>query len=205
MRPRLLLAALLAVPQLTLAAETDPWADTGIRGQFRRAGDTFSCGLTLSKRFGAGDYLSVTTDQPCLFFGPPDAAIAVGSLAKPLLASLGPPVAIQPDAGGSRSHFFRFGDGDNPPFFVVSVVDERIAALQVSGPADTTGLDNLSFSGIGLGSTAEQVRKRFGAPLRTTTGSTPESEMWSYAPWPFSFEIAGGKVTSVRISNLALR
>lgn len=87
----------------------------------------------------------------------------------------------------------------------MTVAAKRIAALQISGPADSTDLDNISFAGIHLGSSAEQVRKRFGEPLRLLEGSTPGGEMWSYLPWTFSFEIANGKVTSIRISNVVLR
>ena len=202
---RAALLALVLAPGVAVAADDDSWADVGIRGEFRRTGNEFDCRLILSERFSPGDYVNITTDQPCLFFGPVDAAIAIGSLAKPLLTSLGPPIATQPDAGGSTSHFFRFGEGKDPPFFVVSVMQERIAALQVSGPANTTGLDNLSFAGIHIGSSEEQLLKRFGAPLRKPKGGLPNSEMWSYLPWPFSFEVADGKVISVRISNLALR
>jgi len=198
------LLALVLVPALTFAADSGSWTDKGLRGGFRRQGQEFSCQVTITARSTPEDLLN-GSDQPCLFFGSFEAAIAIGSFAKPLLTTLGPAVAIQPDTGGSRSHFFRFGDSDNPPFFVVSVVEERVAALQVSGPPDTTGLDNLSFAGIHLGSPADQVRKRFGAPLRTDKGSTAESEMWSYLPWTFSFEITSGKVTSIRIAHPALR
>lgn len=116
MRALLLLAAFLSVPQIARAAETDPWADTGIRGVFQRTGNTFACKLALSKRFSPDDYLNVSTDQPCLFFGPSDTAIAIGSFAKQLLTNLGEPISSQPDRGDSTSHFFRFADSDNPPF-----------------------------------------------------------------------------------------
>ncbi len=198
------LLALALAPAVASAAESESWADKGLRGAFRREGQKFVCQVAITARSSPEDLFN-TSDQPCLFFGSFEAAIAIGSFAKPLLTTLGPAVAVQPDTGGSRSHFFRFGDGDNPPFFVVSVIDERIAALQVSGPPDTTELDSLSFAGVHLGSPAEQVRKRFGAPLRTAQGTTAESEMWSYLPWTFSFEITGGKVTSIRIAHPALR
>ena len=57
------------------------------------------------------------------------------------------------------------------------------------------------FLGLTLGDSDEAVRGRLGEPITTGRGSAPDSVIWSYGP-SIAFDIQGGKIQSIHLSNL---
>jgi len=208
MRLRLVLVtfcALLTGPLFAAErASDDPFMnDLGYRGEFQRAGGGLVCVVgTLGPKVKPED-VSKIHYQPCLFIGPPnDQAIAIGGEAQSYFDHLGKPSRSEADAAGSVSHIYPLGDGDNPPFMVVTVMNNRIAAFQITGDH---GLDVFAFNQVTLGSSSDKIRERFGEPMdRKDMGDG--SSMWSYLPWPISFLVTdAGIVVSMRIANQQLK
>jgi hypothetical protein len=47
----------------------------------------------------------------------------------------------------------------------------------------------------------DTLLKHFGPVSDTRPAGLKDTELWSYSPWPFSFEIMDGHVTSIRITD----
>jgi hypothetical protein len=58
-----------------------------------------------------------------------------------------------------------------------------------------------SFQGLSLGDSDEAVRAQLGEPIATGRGSQPGTVIWSYGP-AIAFDIGGGKIQSIHLSNL---
>src|SRR5262249_6670658 len=86
------------------------------------------------------------------------------------------------------------------PYLAVTVAQDRIVALQISGPAPAKGY---SFNHVDLGAATDSVIQYFGRPSRIGPSGLEATDLWSYTPWPFSFEVKDGHVTSIRIADPA--
>jgi hypothetical protein len=42
---------------------------------------------------------------------------------------------------------------------------------------------------------------QFGGPFHVGPSGLEKTELWTYHPWPFSFEVQADRVTSIRISD----
>ncbi|MET4231366.1 hypothetical protein ABIA85_004647 [Bradyrhizobium sp. LA6.10] len=42
---------------------------------------------------------------------------------------------------------------------------------------------------------------QFGGPFHVGPSGLEKTELWTYEPWPFSFEVRQDRVTSIRISD----
>ncbi len=162
------------------------------RGEWRRAGAGFACVVGGPKDLPP----SVTPDMlmlACMHMGP----FVIGGDAGTLPSVLGPPhrTVAQPKASDAMVWFLE--QRDHYPYFIASVRDGRIATLQVTGPAPPK--KEYSFNHINLGDSTETLIRYFGAALQVTKSDLPETDVWHYGPWPFSFEVKGGRVTSIRI------
>jgi hypothetical protein len=80
----------------------------------------------------------------------------------------------------------------------VTVKENKIMALQVSGPATSK---DLTFNHVKLGDSKQLLTGYFGAASRVKPSGEKDTNLWSYSPWPFSFEVEDGLVTSVRITD----
>ncbi|WP_247505577.1 hypothetical protein [Bradyrhizobium sp. 1] len=74
----------------------------------------------------------------------------------------------------------------------------RVIALQISGPAPAPGY---SFNQLNLGHSTERLLARFGSLVHVGPSGLEKTELWTYAPWPFSFEVREDRVTSIRIND----
>jgi len=83
-----------------------------------------------------------------------------------------------------------------PPYLVATVQKDRIVALQVSGSATTK---DFGFNHINLGDDTKTLIRYFGAASRVGPSGEAGTDLWSYQPWPFSFEVKAAHVTSIRI------
>ena len=126
-----------------------PPADVGVRGEFvRSSANSFTCNIEKSLVKHQGELPSI--DQPCLYLGPDaEHSFAIGE-ALPLLQRLGKPAQTESDINGNTSFIFPMAPGQDPPFMLVMVSHERIAALQISGHGGPE-LDFLKFNRIKLG------------------------------------------------------
>ena len=75
-------------------------------------------------------------------------------------------------------------------------------ALQVSGPAPAPGY---SFNHINLGDSTEKLMAQSGGPFHVGPSGLEKTELWTYHPWPFSFEVRADRVTSIRISDATVQ
>jgi hypothetical protein len=97
--------------------------------------------------------------------------------------------------GATALVYFIDGPG-RYPYLVATVLQDRIVALQVTGPAASKGF---SFNHIDLGASTETLIQYFGRPNHLEPSGEKDTDVWAYAPWPFSFEVKDGHVTSIRI------
>lgn len=86
---------------------------------------------------------------------------------------------------------------DSPYFVIMYDEDETPKMLQLTGNIID---DEYAFSGIRLGDAATYIRKRLGEPSRTTEVENGLL-LWDYSPFPISFELKGGRVYSIRLSQ----
>ncbi len=70
-----------------------------------------------------------------------------------------------------------------------------------AGPAPPK--KDYSFNHTNLGDSTETLTRYFGAASQVTKSDLPETDVWHYGPWPFSFEVKAGRVTSIRIVDPA--
>jgi hypothetical protein len=84
------------------------------------------------------------------------------------------------------------------PYLVATVSKNRVVALQVTGPVAAKGY---SFNHLDLGSSTDTLVQYFGQPNHLEPSSEKDTDLWTYRPWPFSFEVKGGHVTSIRIAE----
>jgi len=163
------------------------------RGEWRRVGATFVC-----KADGLqGPSTSAVTPEDmlkaCQRMGP----FVIGGDARSL-AVLGAPHRTVPQDKGAKALAWFLGEPNQQPYFVATVLNERIVALQMTGPAKAYG-----FNHVNLGDSTQTLTQYFGAPFRVAKSELPDTDVWHYPPWPFSFEVKGGRVASIRIIDPA--
>jgi hypothetical protein len=59
----------------------------------------------------------------------------------------------------------------------------------------------LAFNRVKLGDGTQVLVSIFGAAIQTKPSGEKDTDLWDYPPWPFSFEVKDGLVTSIRISD----
>lgn len=57
------------------------------------------------------------------------------------------------------------------------------------------------FNQINLGDSTEKLSAQFGSPFHVGPSGLEKTDLWTYGPWPFSFEVRDERVTSIRISD----
>ncbi|WP_247460715.1 hypothetical protein [Bradyrhizobium sp. 62] len=58
-----------------------------------------------------------------------------------------------------------------------------------------------SFNHINLGDSTEKLMAQFGGPFHVGPSGLEKTDLWTYHPWPFSFEVQADRVTSIRIND----
>lgn len=166
--------------------------DPELRGQWLRVGQTFACKVEAGKRITPPypDVLSLA----CQRMG----ALGVGISKASLKAALGEPHRRLPQPNNATAYVYFLGKTDQLPYLAAVVKANRVVALQVSGPAPIAAY---SFNQINLGASIEKLKAQFGGPFRVGPSGLEKTDLWTYEPWPFSFEVREDRVTSIRISD----
>ena len=165
-----------------------------LRGEWRRAGDGFACELVSRKRLDPQSIQPEIMVRACLRMGP----LVVGADATTLAPLLGTPARTVPQPKGATASVYFLEGAGRHPYLVVTVLEGRIVALQLTGPA---AAKDYSFNHIDLGASSETLIKYFGPARHLQPDSQKGMDLWSYLPWTFSFEIKDDRVFSIRIAD----
>ena len=166
---------------------------TELRGEWSRNGPGFVC------RVPAGKLAPNAIDpdmlaRACQHMGP----FVIGDDVEVLKATLGAAHRTLPQPNGAQAWLYFLGQQDHYPYFVATVSKNRVIALQVTGTAAAKGYD---FNHVDLGMTSDALVQVFGQPSHFEPSEEKDTELWPYGAWPFSFEVRGGHVTSIRIKE----
>jgi hypothetical protein len=170
--------------------------DPELRGQWLRAGQTFACKVEAGKRITPPDpdILSFA----CQRMG----ALGVGISEASLKAVLGEPHRKLPQPNNATAYVYFLGKPSELPYLAVTVKANRIVALQISGPVPVAAY---SFNQINLGDATAKLLAQLGSPFHVGPSGLEKTDLWSYGPWPFSFEVREDRVTSIRISDPTIK
>ncbi|MCS3494976.1 hypothetical protein M2189_006064 [Bradyrhizobium japonicum] len=170
--------------------------DPELRGQWLRVGQTFACKVEAGKRITPPDPDALSF--ACQRMG----ALGVGISEASLKAALGEPHRKLPPANNATNYVYFLGKPDQLPYLAATVKANRVVALQVSGPAPVAAY---GFNQVNLGDSIEKLIARFGGPFHVGPSGLEKTELWTYEPWPFSFEVRQDRVTSIRISDPTIK
>ena len=166
--------------------------DPELRGQWLRQGQTFACRVEAKK--GAAPPDPDLLSFACQRMG----ALGVGISEASLKAALGEPHRKLPPTDGATNYVYFLGKPNQYPYLAATVKANRIVALQISGEAPAAGY---SFNQVNLGDGIDKLMAQFGSPHHVGPSGIEKTELWTYGPWPFSFEVRGDRVTSIRIND----
>ena len=125
-------------------------------------------------------------------------ALGVGISEASLKAILGEPARKLPQPNSAEAYVYFLGKPNEFPYLAATMQGNRVVALQISGEAPAANYD---FNQINLGDSTEKLLARFGSPRHVGPSGLEKTELWTYDPWPFSFEVRAERVTSIRISD----
>jgi hypothetical protein len=165
-----------------------------LRGEWQRAGSGFACQVHSQNKLTPGADMAVALARACQRMGP----LGIGGDARTLKARLGDPFRTLPQPNDATAFAYFVETPGQLPYLVVTVHKDRIVALQITGPA---AAKSFSFNGINLGDSTDSLTGRFGPPDGKQPSSLKDTEVWGYGRWPFTFEVKGGRVTSIRIHD----
>ncbi|NEX94861.1 hypothetical protein [Caulobacter sp. 17J65-9] len=181
----------LAVAAALLATAGPAWsAEKLTTDQFVRAGAGFACISAVAPGDGA--------EIPCLRMGP----LGVGMARAEAEAVLGAPFTSVQDRGDETFiHPLAWRDvpgGKELAAYVALAYDAdgRVKVLQVSGVPIA---QDWAFSKVRLGETEAAAIAALGEPFAREPVPDTGAQLWTYGPWPFSFEVLDGRVVSIRL------
>jgi hypothetical protein len=98
---------------------------------------------------------------------------------------------------GDTVEVFQFTNPDsNVTYLAITVKSGMVSAIEIQGEH---AVDSLSFSSINLGDLPGHLIEILGKPSKSLPVQETGGTLWSYVPFPFSFEITNGKVSSIKI------
>lgn len=165
-----------------------------LRGEWLRVGESFACRVGSVKELSQEQLKSDILARACLHLGP----FTIGDGAQVLIKALGPPHRTLAQPKGAKASIYFLEQADHYPYLVATVSKNRIIALQVTGPA---AAKDYSFNHIDLGATTDTLVQYFGQPNHLEPSEEKDTELWAYRPWPFSFEVRNGHISSIRINE----
>lgn len=88
--------------------------------------------------------------------------------------------------------------GQPVPYWVIGFEGQRVVSIQITGDLR---VDQYAFSSLRLGDTEEKLLKRFGPAGFNQPAPRINGVMLGYSPYPVTFEIKGGKIFTMRVSE----
>jgi hypothetical protein len=166
------------------------------RGEWQRAGAGFGCRVAAGRKLSVEEVKSKAFAVACQHIGP----FIIGGDAQTLVTALGTPNRMQQRPKGATAMVYFLGGPGIAPYLVATVAQSSIVALQVTGPAPAAGKD-FSFNHVDLGDGTDTLVKYFGAAKHMSPSEIKDTDVWTYGPFPFSFEVKDSRVTSIRITD----
>jgi hypothetical protein len=167
---------------------------TDMRGEWTRNGPAFVCNVATKQKLPPTAAYVEMLARACQHMGP----FVIGDGVDVLKATLGAPHRTLPQPDGKAALLYFLEQQDHHPYLVATIANNRVIALQVTGPAPAKGY---GFNHIDLGATTDALVQVFGQPLHFEPSEEKDTELWTYGVWPFSFEVKAGHVTSIRITE----
>ena len=167
---------------------------TDLRGEWQRAGPGFACKVASVGKLPPKSLTPEILTRACLHMG----ALVIGDDAQTATKALGAPHRTLSQPNGAVASIYFLEKTGQFPYLVATVSNNKIVALQVTGPVAAKGY---SFNHVDLGMTTAELQQYFGHPNHLEPSSEKDTDLLTYGPWPFSFEIKGGHVTSIRIAE----
>ncbi|UFZ07493.1 DUF2845 domain-containing protein [Bradyrhizobium ontarionense] len=180
-----------AIAQSAAPAQGLPADLKDLRGEWKRAGAGFGCKVVPPRQLSQELLLAVMA-RACQRLGP----LVVGDAASTAAGALGPPHRTLKQPRDQVAWIYFIGQRERYPYFVVTVAADKIVALQVTGEAAAPGYE---FSQVALGASKDDLVAVFGQPSHFEPSDLKDVELWTYPPHPFSFELKGGRVISIRV------
>jgi hypothetical protein len=167
---------------------------TDLRGEWIRAGAGFACKVGAVAKLPPELLKPEILARACLHMGP----FVVGDDAQALVTALGAPHRTLPQPNGVVASIYFLEKAGQYPYLVATLAKNRIVALQVTGPVPAKGY---GFNHVDLGVSTDALVQVFGQPKHLEPSSEKDTDLWTYGPWPFSFEVKADHVTSIRINE----
>lgn len=173
--------------------------DSGLRGDYRKAGPALACEIAETAGV-TRESLAKAGEQACLHIGP----IALGMEIEAVEKLLGRPWQSQTRTNDEIRVYTlpaaATATSGEVPYIVVGIRSNRVVSVQLTGVGTAKPI---AFSSITLSTPIADLVERLGQPHRKSPVvelASVNGELWSYVPWPVSFEIVYGRVYSIRIS-----
>jgi hypothetical protein len=139
------------------------------------------------------DSVSATSPFACLHIG----AIRIADSYDGIETRYGKPSQVIPQSKGREIKVFELKSKIiETTYLAITVGDNIVYAIQVEG---ATPDDPLAFSSISLGDSSRRLIELLGEPSKRKSVEESGATLWSYVPFPFSFEIVADKVNSMKI------
>ena len=160
---------------------------------YKRAGSAFACVM------GKEDFARSQAEKRdvCLQIGP----LFVGMTRMAAEAVLGNPSNSVGVTASTLAYVYVLQQDEIKKQTTYAVIvytqDNQIESIQMSG--DPWG-GHWQFSGLMLGTSQNLLVSRLGSPLQKNASNDVGAVEFNYQPWPFSFEVKGGIISSIRLA-----
>jgi len=141
------------------------------------------------------DSVSATSPFACLHIG----AIRIADRYDGIETRYGKPSQVIPQSKGREIKVFVLKSKRNETtYLAITVEDNLVNAIQIEGARPD---EPLPFSSVSLGDSSQRLIDLLGEPAKRKSVEENGATLWSYSPFPFSFEIVDQKVSSMKIWN----
>lgn len=169
-------------------------------GQFLyRPGVGLGCVIDADAGQAMADQQRPVTFLSCLHLG----RVAVAQRRAQVEAVLGAAQATRPMDDRTQVSIYDIAQRGRPlPRYLITYRDDVAVAVQLAGPPTDMPL---TFSGLGLGASVQQVVDVLGPPTRLCDQPHVGAQLWLWEPFPIAVDIADGHVLAFRLTVPAVR
>jgi hypothetical protein len=139
------------------------------------------------------DSVSKDLQYPCLRIG----SINIGDSYKSIVGKYGNPNQSFSQSDGKEIKLYHMRSKEvKLTHLALTVKEDLVIAISIAGAAPR---ESLPFSSINIGDNSNLIVEILGKPSSTKYVKETGATLWSYAPFPFSFDIVDNKVLSIKI------